>query len=112
MRTVRAIIACMLICGCSPRETSQRSSLQVFTFVDGSVMQVQKRNGQTLEGIHLVERSHEGSQTCDAEKGRMTEDATGQIVHVILYDAKVELASEQRMQVREMQRDFIRITHK
>jgi hypothetical protein len=98
----------MVFCGCSPRETSQPSSPQVFTFGDGSVMQVQKRDGELLEGIRLVQKSPEGSQTCAAAKGRMTEDKNGQVVHVTLYDANVELPSKQKMHVDELRMDFIK----
>jgi len=113
MRTLLAVIMCMVFCGCSRHETSQGSSPQVFTFGDGSVMQVQKRDGESLQGIQLVRKSLEGSQTCAAEKGRMTEDTNGRVVHVTLYDAKVELPSKQRMQVQELKMDFIKeITHR
>lgn len=75
-------------------------------FVDGSVMQVQKQDGVLLEGIHLVQKSPEGLQTCDAQKGQMIEDADYHVVHVTLYDASVVLPSKQRMTVHELKIGF------
>ena len=104
MRTVIPVLICLLVCGCSPHQSSRQADNppKSFAFVDGSVMQVQKQDGVLLEGIHLVQKLPEGVQTCDAQQGQMIEDADHHVVHVTLYDASVVLPSKQRMMVHEL----------
>jgi len=75
-------------------------------FGDGSEMQVQKRDGNLLEGIHLVKKSPTGVQKCDAQKGQIVEDAHHHVVHVTLYDASVVLSRKQRATFQELRIDF------
>jgi len=104
MRTVIPVAIYLLVCGCSEHQPSQQADTRPksFTFVDGSVMQVQKQDGVLLEGIHLVQKTPDGVQTCDAQKGQMIEDAEHHVVHVTLYDASVVLPSKQQMTVDEL----------
>ena len=110
MRTLVPVLICGFVCGCSPGQRSQQTDTppKSFTFVDGSVMQVQKQDGVRLEGIHLVKKSPEGLQRCDAQKGQMVQDADRHVVHVTLYDASVVLPSKQRMTVHELEMDLVR----
>lgn len=71
-------------------------------------MQVQKRNGETLEGIHVVKKTPEESYISDAARGKITENADGQGVQVILYDAKVILPSKQQSRVQELHLNLIK----
>jgi hypothetical protein len=110
MRTLLPTLICAFVCGCSPRSSPQQTgtSPKSFTFSDGSVMTVQKQDGVLLEGIRLVQKSPEGLQTCDAQKGEMTEDADHHGMHVTLYDASVVLPSKQRMMVHELKVGLVR----
>lgn len=84
------------------------TSAKSFTFSDGSMMQVRKLDGILLEGIHIVQKSPNGLQTCDAQKGQMIEDADRRVVHVTLYDASVVLPSKQRMTIHELKIGFVK----
>ena len=102
-----SIIAWLLACGCSPRDTASSAVVTEhqtnrFTFSDGTTMTVRERSGDELHGVRMIRKSAEGlAESYDAERGRISEEPGG-VVRVTLYEAQVDRGTRGRMTVREL----------
>ena len=68
-----------------------------FTFIDGTIMRVRERTGESLKGIHIVKRSPGGSSgNIRAEKGQVVKSTDPRTMRLILYDAHVDSGPQER----------------
>jgi len=89
MKTILAILLpCLFLFGCSRKEN--------FTFDGGVTMQVQHRQGDALEGIHLAMKADGEAWKFDAKKGKITDEPNG-MVSIVLYDVQADLGTKGRV---------------
>lgn len=111
--TLLLFLACMLLSGCSPRQTPSTSSKdevprgESFAFLDGTTMRVREHTGESLRGIHIVRKTPHGDlETTDAETGRISEGTDRQVMRIILYDAHVDLGPKGQFTVEQLTMDL------
>ena len=72
------------------------------TWSDGRLIYVQRRQGNTLSGVRLVQKGLAGAdRTVEAEHGLVSRDADGKTLRVTLYDAVVTAGTRRSSTLKE-----------
>ena len=98
----------LLVSGCSgdhagailaPRLVQEGKTV---TWSDGRLIYVQRRQGNTLSGVRLVQKGLAGAdRTVEAERGLVSRDADGKTLRVTLYDAVVRTGTRRSTTLKE-----------
>jgi hypothetical protein len=90
------VLCGLFLCGCSRDHAGAVLAPQLVqegktvTWADGRLIYVQRRQGNTLSGVRLVQKGMAGpDRTVEAEHGLISRDADGRTVRVTLYDAVI-----------------------
>ena len=106
--TVTILLMSVLLCSCSrERAASSNSALdrvqpgRDITF-GHYVLHVEKRDGNSLEGVRIVSRESDGQMAAmTAKRGTLSQGSDPSLITVVLHDANVEKA-QQKMLVDEL----------
>jgi hypothetical protein len=102
------VLCGLFLCGCSrdhagavlaPKLVQEGKTV---TWADGRLIYVQRRQGNTLSGVRLVQKALAGpDRTVEAEHGLISCDADGRTLRVTLYNAVVRSGARQSGTLKE-----------
>src|SRR5664279_683535 len=91
MKNIIAVcLSCLVLLGCSRTRSSPEKNL---TFENGTTVHAQHRNGDALEGVHLVTEANGEKWTYEAKTGTISKGVDG-MVQIVLFDVQADLGSK------------------